>query len=113
MKRYLILTLTLLTAGCASQGTRMDTTALDQLKPGRSTISDAERLLGKPQSMTRRVDGGTTLGYSFSSVQTDPKSMIPLVGGFIGKGTTTSGEYTSVNFDQRGLFTNYSSFQRN
>jgi hypothetical protein len=113
MKRYLVSTVFLLLAGCVSQGTRMDTAALDQLKPGRSTVADAEHLLGKPQSVTRRVDGGTTLGYSFSSVQTDPKSMIPIVGTFFGKGTTTSGEYTSVNFDQRGLFTNYSSFQRN
>lgn len=113
MKRFLISTAFLFLAGCAAQGTHMDTTALDQLKPGRSTISDAERLLGKPQSVTKRLDGGTTLGYSFSSVQTDPKSMIPVVGTFLGKGTTTSGGYTAVNFDQRGLFTNYSSFQRN
>ncbi|UPG88296.1 hypothetical protein L2Y96_12785 [Luteibacter aegosomaticola] len=113
MKRYLILTLTLLMAACTSQGTRTDTTQVDQLKPGRSTVADAERLLGSPQSVTKRLDGGTTLGYSFSAVKTDPASTIPAVGPSLEKATTTSGEYTAVTFDQRGLFTNYSRFQRN
>lgn len=111
MKRFLIPTLALLLAGCATQGARMDTSKLDQLKPGVSTISDAETLLGKPQSVSRHPDGSTTLGYSFSSVQTDGKSMIPLVGGFIGKGTTSSVEYTGVNFDKTGRYTSYSSYQ--
>lgn len=111
MKRFSIFALAALLAGCATQGARMDTGKLDQLKPGVSTIADAENFLGKPQSVTRHPDGSTTLGYQFSSVQTDGKSMIPLVGGFIGKGTTSSVEYTGVNFDKAGRYLNYSSYQ--
>jgi hypothetical protein len=101
MKRILIPTLSLLLlAGCATQGTRMDSEKLDQLKPGISTIADAENLLGKPQSVARHPDGTTTLGYQFSSVQTDGKSMIPV-------------EYTGLNFDKTGHFLNSTSFQHN
>lgn len=103
----------LLLAGCATQGTHTDTSNLTQLKPGVSTIDDAEALLGKPQSVTRHPDGTTTLGYSFSSVQTDTKSMIPIVGGFIGKGTTSSVEYTGLTFDKSGHYMTYSSFKGN
>jgi outer membrane protein assembly factor BamE (lipoprotein component of BamABCDE complex) len=114
MKRILIPTLSLLLlAGCATQGTRMDSEKLDQLKPGISTIADAENLLGKPQSVARHPDGTTTLGYQFSSVQTDGKSMIPVVGYFVGNGTTSSVEYTGLNFDKTGHFLNSTSFQHN
>jgi len=113
MKRFLIPTLALLLAGCASQGTHMDTGKLNQLKPGISTMADAEALLGKPQSIARHPDGSTTLGYSFSSVQTDAKSMIPVLGTFLGKGTTSNVEYTGLNFDRAGHYTNFSSYQQN
>lgn len=113
MKRFLISTFVLLLAGCATQGSRADNSKLDQLKPGVSTISDAESLLGKPQSVARHPDGSTTLGYSFSSVQTDAKSMIPVVGTFLGKGTTSNVEYTGLNFDRAGHYTNFSSYQHN
>ncbi|UPG84526.1 hypothetical protein L2Y94_14420 [Luteibacter aegosomatis] len=102
---------TVLLSACATQGQHMDTMKLGELKPGVSTIDDAERLLGQPQSVSRHPDGTTTLGYSFSSVQTDGKSMIPIVGGLIGKGTTSSVEYTGVNFDKAGRYTSYSSYQ--
>lgn len=104
---------TLLLAACATQGEHVDQNKLGQLKPGQTTIADAENLLGKPQSVTRRPDGTTTLGYGFSSVQTDGKSMIPVVGYFIGKGTTSSVEYTGLNFDKSGHYLNSTSFQQN
>lgn len=113
MKRFLIPTLALLLAGCASQGTHMDTGKLNQLKPGISTMADAENLLGEPQSVTRHPDGTTTLGYQFSSVHTDAKSMIPIVGSFVGKGTTSSVEYTGLNFDQSGRYMTYTTYQHN
>lgn len=91
----------------------MDTSKLDQLKPGISTIDDAERLLGRPESVMRHPDGTTTLGYGFSSTQTDAKSMIPIAGYFMGKGTTSSTQYTGLNFDKAGHYTTYTSYQRN
>jgi len=113
MKRLLIPTLALILAGCATSGEHMDQSRLAQLKPGVSTITDAESLLGKPQSVSRHADGTTTLGYGFSSVQTDGKSMIPVVGYFIGKGTTSSVEYTGLNFDKNGHYLNSTGYQHN
>jgi hypothetical protein len=101
MKRFLIPTFFLFLAGCASQGTRMDTTGLDQLKPGRSTMADAERLLGPPQTITRLLDGGNALSYSFPSLPAGPEA-------------TNAPAATTVllTFSQAGFFTNRSSFQR-
>lgn len=101
MKRYLILTLTFLLAGCASQGQRTDTSQLDQLKPGRSTISDAERLLGPPRTVTRLLDGGIALGYGLSALSAGPEA------------TNAPAGTTVLTFNQAGFFTNRSSFQRN
>lgn len=113
MKRLLIPTLALFLAGCATSGAHVETSKLEQLKPGITTIVDTEALLGQPQSVLRHADGTKTLGYGFSSVQTDAKSMIPVVGYFIGKGTTSSVEYTGLNFDKAGHYTNSTSYQHN
>jgi hypothetical protein len=114
MKRILIPTLaTLLLAACATQGERVDQSKLGQLKPGVTTIADAENLLGKPESVFRHADGTTTLSYGFSSTTADGKSLIPIVGGFIGKGATSSIEYTALVFDKQGRYTTYSTYQRN
>jgi hypothetical protein len=113
MKHFLIPTLALVLAGCATTGEHMDQSKLASLKPGVTTIADAESVLGKPQSVSRHADGSTTLGYGFSSVQTDGKSMIPIVGGFLGKGTSSSLEYTGLNFDRTGHYTNSTSYQHN
>jgi hypothetical protein len=113
MKKLLGLTLAILLSACATQGQHVDASKVGQLKPGVSTVADAESLLGKPQSGLRHPDGTTTLGYGFSSVQTDGKSMIPVVGYFIGKGTRSSVEYTGLNFDRTGHYLNSTSYQQN
>jgi len=113
MKRFWIPTLALFLAGCATSGAHLDQNKLASLKPGVTTIADTEALLGTPQSVSSRADGTTTLGYQFSSVQTDGKSMIPLVGGFLGKGTNSSVEYTGLNFDRSGHYVNSTSYQHN
>jgi hypothetical protein len=113
MKRFLFPTLLLVLAGCATSGAHMDQDKLASLRPGVTTIAETENILGKPQSVTRHADGSTTLGYGFSSVQTDGKSMIPVVGYFIGKGTSSSVEYTGLNFDKGGRYLNSMSYQNN
>jgi len=114
MKRLLIPTLAaLLLSACATSGERVDQSKLGQLKPGVTTIADAENLLGKPESVSRHPDGTTTLSYGFSSTTTDGKSLIPIVGGFIGKGATSSIDYTTLIFDASGHFSKWSNYQRN
>jgi hypothetical protein len=113
MKRFLIPTLLLFLAGCATSGAHVDQDKLASLKPGITTIAEIENILGKPQSVLRHADGSTTLGYGFSSVQTDGKSMVPVLGYFIGKGTTSSVEYTGLNFDGAGHYVNSTSYKNN
>ena len=114
MKKVLsLLGSTLLLAACATQGEHVDPNKLSQLKPGVTTIAEAENMLGKPDSVFRHADGTTTLSYGFSSTTTDGKSLIPIVGGFIGKGATSSIEYTTLIFDASGHFSKWSNYQRN
>jgi hypothetical protein len=63
MKHFLIPTLALFLAGCATSGAHMDQDKLASLKPGITTIAETENILGKPQSVLRHADGSTTLGY--------------------------------------------------
>ena len=78
-------------AACATTtGTKVDTTKLDQLTPGVTTMAQAEQLLGQPTGISKNPDGTTTLAYFYSSNGQDAKTFIPLVGGFLGKSTSDS-----------------------
>ena len=46
----------LLVAGCASRGTDFDPKQVENLKPGITTLAEATRLLGAPNSVTIRAD---------------------------------------------------------
>lgn len=91
-------------AACATTGTPIDTSKVSQLKPGVSTIADAERLFGPPQSTTRNPDGTTLLGYGSSSEQQDAKSFIPIVGAFVGHGPHTQTQSLGLIFDASGHY---------
>jgi hypothetical protein len=109
--RFALLAVTaLFLSACASQGTHMDTSKLEQMKPGVSTIADARTLLGEPQTVTRKDDGTTVLAYSFSSSKMDPKGFIPIVGTFVGKGPSQDLEATRLTFDRTGHYVSYSRY---
>lgn len=91
-------------AACATTGKPIDTTKLSQLKPGISTIADAERLFGPPQSTTHNADGTTMLGYGSSSEQMDAKSFIPIAGAFLGRGPHTQTHSLGLIFDAQGHY---------
>lgn len=104
------LVLTALLAGCATQGQKMDTQKLGQMRPGVSTIDDAKRLFGEPVQVTRLDDGRTVLGYSFASTEMDAKGFIPIVGTFLGKGPKQDLEATRLTFDPSGHYVSYSTY---
>jgi hypothetical protein len=54
-----IATMAVIVTGCASFGEEFDLAAVDQLQPGISTIEDAKRLLGEPQSVAKTANGIT------------------------------------------------------
>jgi len=103
-KIFALLTLSLLLTACATTGTPIDTSKVSQLRPGVSTIADAERHFGPPQSTTHNPDGTTLLGYGSSSEQMDAKSFIPIAGAFIGHGPHTQTQSLGLIFDTSGHY---------
>ena len=84
-------------------GVKMDTSKLDQLHAGVSTIAQAEALLGQPTGIAKNPDGTTTLTYFYSQNGQDAKSYIPFAGSFLGKSTHES-SMTYVQFDANGKY---------
>lgn len=113
MKKIFALTTALLLTACATTGTKISQDQLNQLKPGISTISDAEQLLGQPMSVQHNYDGTTQLDYLYSAEQTDAKSYIPIAGAFIGKGAHTQSQNTLLYFDKDGHYVKWSSSSMN
>ena len=61
-----IATMAVIVTGCASFGEEFDLAAVDQLQPGISTIEDAKRLLGEPQSVAKTANGITVYVWMHS-----------------------------------------------
>jgi len=97
--------ITLLLSACVNTttGTKMDSSKLDQLQVGTTTIEQARSLLGEPTGTAKNPDGTTTLTYFYSHNGQDAKSYIPLAGNFLGKGTHES-SMTYVQFDTKGKY---------
>lgn len=55
-------------SACSSIGNEYDVAAIDQLKPGETTISEAITLLGEPVMRTKQVDGTTLLQWQHTNV---------------------------------------------
>ncbi|WP_249170535.1 hypothetical protein [Burkholderia multivorans] len=56
----------LILAACMTAGNKFDASAVDALRPGVTTIQDAESALGKPASASTGANGGTLLQWIYS-----------------------------------------------
>lgn len=114
MKKILFTALVIsVLSACATTGTQIGPDKLAQLKPGITTIADAEQLLGQSMSVQHNYDGTTQLDYLYSAEQTDAKSYIPIAGAFIGKGNHTQSQNTLLLFDKDGKYLKWSSSSMN
>lgn len=52
-----------LMSGCVSVGTKFDIADVEAFQPGITTRADAERILGKPNSISNLADGTTLLQW--------------------------------------------------
>jgi outer membrane protein assembly factor BamE (lipoprotein component of BamABCDE complex) len=67
IKRIAVLSLASLTlSACMTIGHKFDPEALDSMRPGVTTIQDAETALGKPASSSAAVNGGTLLQWIYT-----------------------------------------------
>ncbi len=67
IKRIAVLSLaSLALTACMTVGHKFDPEALDSMRPGVTTIQDAETALGKPVSSSAAMNGGTLLQWMYS-----------------------------------------------
>lgn len=74
-------------AGCATQGTPFNASAVSNLQPGVTTLDEAIRLLGQPHAVTSQANGTRTAMWMYAEST-------------LGTGKT---DQVLVDFDSRGL----------
>lgn len=74
-------------AGCATQGTPFNASAVSALQPGVTTLDEAIRLLGPPHAVTPQANGHRTAMWMYAEST-------------LGTGKT---DQVLVDFDARGL----------
>lgn len=99
--------LSLALAGCitTSGGKAFDPAVVQSFHEGQTTQADVVAKLGQPQIKTSGEDGPqtSTWTYAFGSTTSDPKSAIPLIGGYLGSKANASQESLTLTFDSRGV----------
>jgi hypothetical protein len=90
-------------AGCVSAGTKVDPNVVATFQPGVTTLVDAERQLGQPNSTTSLPDGSTIIAYSYTHAQASASSYIPVAGAFVGHSDSNS-VIEVLTFDAAGKY---------
>jgi outer membrane protein assembly factor BamE (lipoprotein component of BamABCDE complex) len=75
-------------AGCATVGTKLDASAVNQIKKGVSTRQEVEARLGPPNSVMLSPDGKRNAFYMFTERSFDAATYIPMVTYFAGGSKT-------------------------
>ena len=94
--RGCLLAVALVLAGCATVGTKIDSSALAGLRPGETTVAQAVAALGPPTGDIMHGNGVRMLIYSFAQSSFRPATFIPIVGAFAGGVDTRSNSATLI-----------------
>ncbi len=98
MKKLLTLALTtILLAGCATVGRKLDQASVDKIKKGETTRDEVLKLIGSPDQMTRNGSGEVTFSYMYVRATAKGASFIPIVGAFAG-GANVQNQMVMVTF---------------
>ena len=89
-------------AGCASAGVKVDQSKMAQFQKGRTTEAEVIAALGTPTNSEQNDDGTNVIRYVYSSTQARPETFIPIVGAFVG-GADTEQTVASFAFDQNNV----------
>lgn len=101
----------LLLAGCASaSGVKITEDQLIQLKSDKATVQTVIAKFGPPNSSQLMPAGQRILTYSYSTVHTDAKSYIPVVGPLVGNSGFSIAS-ASLIFDPDGTLASYTTNQ--
>ena len=106
MRRLCILGLSVALTGCVATGTKVSQDRLTHFAEGQTLCADMVADLGPPTQETLRSDKTRQLTYSYSQMQVNPLSFLPVAGAFIRSG---SQENTAVliECDARGVLVTY------
>lgn len=74
--------------GCASAGTKVEQSSVDNIVKGETTKSEAIALLGSPMSASLTGDGKEILVWSYAQTKMKGATFIPVVGLFAGGSNT-------------------------
>ena len=108
--RYALVLVVALLAGCMNVGTDVKPSQLSALKPGVTTLAQAEAQLGKPNTVTHNADGTITIQYSYIHATPSASSFIPFVGPLVGHADSTV-RGTTLDFDAHGVLSKVSTTQ--
>jgi outer membrane protein assembly factor BamE (lipoprotein component of BamABCDE complex) len=101
MKKSIIL-IVLLLAGCATVGTKIDQSKVDQIKDGVTTRAQLDEWFGQPNQQSLGDGNQTILTYSYVHSQASGASYVPVVNLFAG-GTNTNQQVLMIAVDKNGI----------
>lgn len=91
---------------CASSGTKVDQSSLQQFQKGQTTLPQIVAALGEPTSTITRDDGTKIVTYSYAQYQTRPETFIPYIWPLVGGGDTHTSAVV-FNFDASDVLQSY------
>ncbi len=108
MKTGLTAVLVLVLSACASSGTRIDSSQLNEIRKGQTTVTEIVKKFGRPNLLSKNWDGTQTAAYATAEGRSDAASLLPLMGAVVGGGGTDS---VIFYFDSGGVLTDYKTTQ--
>jgi outer membrane protein assembly factor BamE (lipoprotein component of BamABCDE complex) len=112
MKIFLAAALALGLAGCASTGTKVETSQIQQFQKGVTTYPEVVAALGDPTTVTTDSDGKKSAVYTYAQSKIRPESFIPYVGLFAG-GADVKSTAVVFRFDSADKLVDYSTSMSN
>ena len=104
MKTGLTAVLVLALSACAGSGTRIDSSQLNEIRKGQTTVTEIVKKFGRPNLLSKNWDGTQTAAYATAEGRSDAASLLPLMGAVVGGGGTDS---VIFYFDSGGVLTDY------
>jgi hypothetical protein len=109
MRNFIALTaLCIGIAGCASTGTKVETSQIQQFQRGVTTYSEVAAALGDPTTLSTGSDGKKVAVYSYAQSTIRPESFIPYIG-LVAGGADVKTNAVAFRFDSSDRLVDYSS----
>jgi outer membrane protein assembly factor BamE (lipoprotein component of BamABCDE complex) len=109
MKTALLAALVLMLCGCASSGTRIESSQLGEVRKGQTTVDEIIKKFGRPTLLSKNWDGTQTAAYANPDGRSDAGTLLPLVGVVAAGGSGV--DSVIFYFDTRGVLTDFKSTQ--